>query len=463
MIRNININDIYNKPDFNTTSSENKQLYGEVKTPFSFVENILKIIPIEIYKNPYLKWLDPGSGTGNFSIILYYNLMKYLEPIIVDNNLRHDHIIKNMIYMVEVIPDNVKILKRIFGEEANIYEGNFLEYHPGMLFDVVIGNPPFNCNGLKKVPTNNQGKKTQDGKTIWINFVVESILHLKNKTGLMCIFIPSIWMKPDKEKMYDFLTRFQIEKMNCITNTETNRIFHGEAQTPSCYFLLTKKPSNNIINIYDNGLNKYIDYDFVKGKPIPVFGQQIVKKLQKYCIINGKNNTISVIKTNLPSKNVDISDNMTDLLKYSNITTCRLKDSIIPELIINYSNKPLVFQDIPKLVLAHKMYGFPYLDLSGQYGISNRDNYIITNSDPKKLLILQKFLSTKTALYLFESTRYRMKYLEKYAFELIPDITNLNDFPEIINDKTISDYFNFNEEERKTILDLHKKDYSSFI
>ena len=226
--------------------------------------------------------------------------------------------------------------------------------------------------------------------------------------------------------------------------------------------MLTKKPSNNIINIYDNGLNKYIDYDFVKGEPIPVYGQQIIKKLQKFCIINGKKNTISVIKTNLPSKNVDISDNMTDLFKYSNITTCRLKDSIIPELIINYSNKPLVFQDIPKLVLAHKMYGFPYLDLSGQYGISNRDNYIITNSDPKKLLILQKFLSTKTALYLFESTRYRMKFLEKYAFELIPDITNLPDFPEIINDKTIADYFDFNDEERKNILDLHKKDYLWF-
>lgn len=463
MIRNSKLEELYKNSNFISTTSENKQLYGEVKTPFSFAENVLKIIPIEIYKNPYLKWLDPGSGTGNFSIVLYYNLMKYLEPIISNNNLRHQHIIQNMIYMVELIPENVKILKNTFGEDANIYEGNFLEYHPGILFDVVIGNPPFNCNGLKKVPTNNQGKKTQDGKTIWINFAIESILHLKNKTGILCIFIPSIWMKPDKEKMYDYLTQFQIEKMNCITNTETNRIFRGEAQTPSCYFLLTKKPTNNIINIYDNTLNKYIDYDFVKGKPIPVFGQQIVKKLQKYCIINNKSNVISVVKTNLPSKNVDLSDNKTDLFKYSNITTCRLKDTIIPELIVNYSNKPLVFQDIPKLVLAHKMYGFPYLDLSGEYGISNRDNYVITNDDPKKLLILQRFLSTKTALYLFEATRYRMKYLEKYAFELIPDVTNLPEFPEIINDKTIADYFCFDNEERKAIEDLHKKDYKFFV
>ena len=463
MIRNYKLEELYKNDIFIKTTSENKQLYGEVKTPFGFVEKVMKIIPINTYKDPHLKWLDPGSGAGNFSIILYFNLMKYLEPIIMEPNLRHKHIIENMIYMVELIPENVIILKKIFGENANIYQGNFLEYHPGFHFDVVIGNPPFNCNGLKKVPTNNQGKKTQDGKTIWINFAIESILHLKNKTGIMCIFIPSIWMKPDKEKMYDFLTQFQIEKINCITNTETNSIFKGQAQTPSCYFLITKKPTNNIINIYDNTLNKYIDYDFINGKPIPVFGQQIIKKLQTHCIINGKNNTISVIKTNLVSKNVDISDNKTDLFKYSNITTCRLKDKITPELIINYSNKPLIFQDVPKLVLAHKMYGFPYLDISGKYGISNRDNYVIIKDNRDDLLKLQKFLSTKTALYLFESTRYRMKYLEKYAFELIPDITKLCDFPEIINDKTIADYFKFDNEERKAIQDLHTKTYNYFI
>ena len=44
---------------------------------------------------------------------------------------------------------------------------------------------------------------------------------------------------------------------------------------------------------------------------------------------------------------------------------------------IEYSNISCVFNGIPKLILAHKMYGFPYLDMSGNYGISNRDNYVI--------------------------------------------------------------------------------------
>ena len=35
-----------------------------------------------------------------------------------------------------------------------------------------------------------------------------------------------------------------------------------------------------------------------------------------------------------------------------------------------------------------------------------------------------------------------MKYLEKYAFELIPDIIKLSQMPKEINDETIADYFN---------------------
>jgi len=110
--------------------------------------------------------------------------------------------------------------------------------------------------------------------------------------------------------------------------------------------------------------------------------------------------------------------------------------------------------------LAHKMYGFPYLDKEGKYGISNRDNYIIIDKPLSELNKLKDFLSTKTALYLFEATRYRMKYLEKYAFQLIPDITQIPDFPEVITDESIAEYFNFDDIDRENIKKLHKKNYT---
>ena len=107
------------------------------------------------------------------------------------------------------------------------------------------------------------------------------------------------------------------------------------------------------------------------------------------------------------------------------------------------------------------MYGFPYYDVSGIYGISNRDNYVILNKTPQEYRLLKRFLSTKFALYVFEATRYRMKYLEKYVFDMIPDITLIPDFPSKIDDNTLKKYFNLNSKEVFAIKHHTKKNYLS--
>ena len=50
---------------------ELKDLYGEVNTPFLFINQMLNIIPEQHAKNKDLKWLDPGTGHGNYSICLF--------------------------------------------------------------------------------------------------------------------------------------------------------------------------------------------------------------------------------------------------------------------------------------------------------------------------------------------------------------------------------------------------------
>jgi len=434
-------------------NTENK-FYGEVNTPFSLVETMLSIIPEKKYKDPNLKWLDPGCGIGKFSVILYYNLIDGLKDVIVDIEERKKHIIEKMIYMVEIQSKNIMVLASIFGESANVYYTNFLEYE-STEFDIIIGNPPFNFMGQIKVPTGKCNKKN-DGKTIWPEFVIKSISLLKPEIGMLCVFIPSIWLKPDKRMMYNFILQYKIEWLNCFTNTSTNQIFKGKAQTPSCFFLLTKRETDNTITIYDNSMKKYIIYKHIINKPIPIFGQEICKKIQTRML-----DYLKVIKTNMPPKGTIISESKKEDY-FCNIRTCKLKNNI-PELIIDYSNKKLKYAGISKLVLAHKMYGFPFLDISGSYGISNRDNYVIMKPNINDLIKIQKFLSTNTALYLFETTRYRMKYLEKYAFELIPDISVLNDFPDEITDNTIAEYFNFDELDKNVIHNLHNKKYKFFI
>ena len=105
---------------------QNKKMYGEVSTDFHLVNRILDLLPLTLFENPNLKWLDPCAGRGYFSMVLYKRLFKSLQKIIKSDELRHKHIIQNMIWMVEVNPEHIPTLHTIFGKEANIFENNAL-------------------------------------------------------------------------------------------------------------------------------------------------------------------------------------------------------------------------------------------------------------------------------------------------------------------------------------------------
>lgn len=454
LIENINLNTY--KQDF-TVDEEIRKQYGEIYTPFSLIEKMFDNIPKKIFCNPNLKWLDIGAGSGYFSIFLFDKLYNNLKDKIEDDNERRKHIIENMLYMVDIREENILKLKSTFGNNCNAFFCDFLSTNIPITFDFIIGNPPYNNNGIKKVPTNNKIKKTKDGNTLWFSFIKKSISLLK-KNGKLSVIIPSIWMKPDKVRSYHYLTQYKIEKVHCFTNTETNKIFNKMAQTPTCYFLLTKTSSNGIITLYDKISNDYVPYELKSEIPIPLMGQSIINKILTH---TEKVGCLKVFKTNLPSKTSKISNIQNDSYPYENIHTCLLKNNE-PELSIKYSNKPQCYYNVQKLVMAHKMYGFPYLDTSGNYGISNRDNYVIIDKSYNDLIKIKEFLSTEFALYLFETTRYRMMYLEKYIFELLPDITKLEDFPSIITNQTIMDYFNLTPEEQNTIQTYYKKKYKFF-
>ena len=437
---------------------DNKLNFGEIFSPYALIEKMIHLLPKEIFSNPHKKWLDPGCGTGFFSIFLYYKLFNSLNLVILDKQKRSDHIIKNMLFMVEINKENYVTLRKIFGEKANIYNENFLTYNHfpnGLEFDIIIGNPPFNSKGIKKVPTNTILKKKQDGSTIWGDFVKKSISFLK-KNGFLCFITPSIWMKPDKSRMYHYLNQYKIHKLHALNNTQSNQLFKGQAQTPCSFYLIENKKSDHILNIYDYDKKDYFPYSLSLNQPIPVFGVAIINKILKK--VNNK--PLKVFKTNLPKKDCILYDSYNDNL-YQNIHTCTL-NHVKPELVIKYSSKPCCFYNSKKLVMAHGMYGFPFIDKEGKYGISNRDKYVIVRENINELEKLKQFFSTKTALYLFEATRYRMKYLEKYIFDLLPDITQLNDFPEVINDSSIAKYFNFDDLDIYNIDTLHKKKYEFF-
>ena len=61
-----------------------------------------------------------------------------------------------------------------------------------------------------------------------------------------------------------------------------------------------------------------------------------------------------------------------------------------------------------------------------------------------------------------------MRYLERYAFEFIPNLTQIPNFPNLIDhdrverDKLIYNFFNFSKKERENI-EKYSKNYDFFI
>ena len=213
-------------------------------------------------------------------------------------------------------------------------------------------------------------------------------------------------------------------------------------------------------------------YRMLQNWPIPCHSACIVNRLIKY-VEKPDIGHLLFYKTNGCSKNISVvsENDKDDSHKYCNIKTCYIGEGLKPFLIYNWSCKPCPYYGVPKLVLSHKMYGFPYLDISGEYGISTRDNYVISGQDYSvdELREIGAFLSTRFALYIFSTCNYRMRYLERYAFYFIPAITRIEGFPKLekIKDRAerdtkIYDFFRLVMEER-AIIENGFKDYQFFL
>ena len=134
-IKNIVIKDFIQ--DF-TVSKEDKLHYGEIYSPFSLIKNMFSLFNPEVFSNKNAKWLDTGAGTGYFSMILFDLLNQGLSTIILDEEERKTHIIEKMLYLIEVKPTNLTILKERFGPKANIIGMDFLSYDTIIKFDYII-------------------------------------------------------------------------------------------------------------------------------------------------------------------------------------------------------------------------------------------------------------------------------------------------------------------------------------
>ncbi len=74
----------------------------EVFTPPKVANAVLDLLPADVWTNPDLRWLDPGTKTGVFLREITKRLMAGLEEVIPDEDDRLQHILTNMVFGIAI-------------------------------------------------------------------------------------------------------------------------------------------------------------------------------------------------------------------------------------------------------------------------------------------------------------------------------------------------------------------------
>ena len=363
----------------------NKHKFAEVFTPPELVKEILEKIDI----NSNIRIYEPGVGQGAF-----------LEQITNKNFKSYDG--------CEINPTEEFKTKIEPNPNINIFEGDFFN-HELKEYDLIIGNPPFYQDGFKGPPC----AKTRKGKTIWPQIVKRCWQHLA-PNGIMAMVLPCIWLKPDKEQIYDLFTEHQILYLRVYTCVESNKLFKYNAQTPCCYVIVkkTKRSEPNTIQLYDQHSTKsksksnFVSFTLKPGYCIPTQNAELIQSFIPTMKINPIK--IAFIKKELEThlvKEPKIKDKL-----YPLITT--YKDTIY-----GYeSTQPGKYQGIPKIIMAHKTFPILFMDKEGTYGLYGRDKYVFTGLNIKDQY---DYLSQPDVQKIIKSFTIRMNFIEKDIFKYL--------------------------------------------
>ena len=364
----------------------NKHQFAEVFTPPELVKEILeKIETIETIKRSRI--YEPGVGKGAF---LKQIINKNFDFVSYDG--------------CEINPS-----EEFKNDKINIFEGDFFN-HELKEYDLIIGNPPFYNDGFKGPPC----AKSRKGKTIWPQIVKRCWDHLA-PNGILAMVLPCIWLKPDKEKIYNLFTEHQILYLRVYTCVESNKLFNYKAQTPCCYVIVqkTKAFEPNIIKIYDQTKDNFVSFTLKSGYCIPTQNAELIQSFKPTMKINPIK--IAFIKKELETQLIKEPKSKKDIHPpiYSLITT--YKDTIY-----GYESiEPGKYQGIPKIIMAHKTFPILFLDKEGIYGLYGRDKYVFTSTNPNKLLEQYEYLSQPIVQKIIKSFTIRMNFIEKDIFKYI--------------------------------------------
>lgn len=430
-----------------------KQKFGEVFTPIKLVNEMLDKLPKEVWENEKFKWFDPATGMGNFPIVVYLRLMEGLQKKIPNELKRKRHILENMLYMSELNKKNCYVVQQIFNMnkkyKLNLHCGDTLKMDIKKKFnvekfDIIIGNPPYNSGGIRSYTGTKLGEKSE---TIWTKFVEYSVGKL-NKNGYLVFITPLSWLKRS-HKYHKLLLEKHIIWMKLWDDSRAK--VEINADIPLSIYVIKNMTNNmnktteiesdlkrskitSITNVYLNP--KYsisLAYQSVFGKLIKLIESNSNYKLDirtKTCKSEGE-------QIPLPEK-YNSNDSY-------GIDTYRIKDGYFVKKLKEH------FDDLKKtkLIIANKAGLNGSLIDDGKLGLTGNHKYYILGDNLEKL---QQLFNSNIGRIVAQLTRYGQHFLDKDAFEYLPDVRNIphEQLPEI-TDSNLYKLLKLTEEEIKSI------------
>ncbi len=393
-------------------SENTKKTFGEVFTPMSLCKEMLNKLPEDVWKNPNYKWLDPACGSGNFLVAVKNRLMRSLKNVFPDKEEREKHILKNMLFGVDIQPKNIMLCflrldpDRKYGLEKHIVCANSLEYDywNDMKFDIVMGNPPY------QLDTKNKGGKAH---TLWDKFVKLS-LNVCKEGGYICFVHPCGWRRIDGT----YRDLWEIMKKKKIIYLEIHGIKDGQKIF-------------NVVTRYDWYIMENSDNIGEKTLIISETGEKcLISIIDLPCIPNhtidkvlsvlAKHGQETVKFINDSSYHLQKKDMISDIMDDEHIYKCVYS---VPQkgLQLKYSNTNLKGHfGIPKVITSYGANPQVIIDKDGEYGLTQ---WAFAISDSKEnLLNIKKALENKEFIRLCSAMKFTLdRYDPKFLANLRHD------------------------------------------
>jgi hypothetical protein len=441
-----------------TPKDKERQKHGEIFTPLSIVDHMLATLPTSVWTNPDLKWLDPANGIGNFPIKAifgsknkYPGLNEGLKTAFPDSKKRLHHIIENMLYMIDINPENNKICANLFKQICPSAKPNieiidpvngFLSVDPIKFtnkpvinFDIIMGNPPYQSGAVKGKTSKKTMKARQHSKielkahrNLWIPFVKKILTtEILKPQGHLLFITPITWFRPESTGIHELILQYQIHNIRIIFVTDFQKFFNGKGSISVAHYYLQKKPPTTKTEIIDRYNNTEL-MTLNKNSIIITGHNDIYQKIMAKCddFQNSPDYKINSLNTCVKGTNKQIYRiDMHDRIKF--VKTQHQH----PE------------QNTPKILLYGNHWPRIYYDKKGEYGvIGQHQNYFVGQNLNK----LEKFFETQLSALLLKNIKYEQEFI---APRFLPDIRNLP--IDKITDAGLAEYFKFTKAQKKAI------------